>query len=602
MKKKIILIPIALFFSFFALGQNRKEYIKDLSNEKTLEYTQQQKALTKTPYNMFESIYVDYPEFTIQNKGLATEEINSFIREKTLEEVRKESFKYEFLPFAYHALATRLGNYKLDNWQSHSLETGSPIMQDIKTKLLFLSGDILAYQVQYQFFFEPYSHVKVEGMSYVKTYYLQVSSGKLILYKGLFDPNNWDQLNRVLEKEVNNLLRENSDKVKSFFWENDGELRYSNYGYEDGDGEEQVDNPAPQKVVFKAKDLDKFYLNLSPFSAQFILAPFCSSFEQFKQLGIVVNMPIEQFAKYVSYACPLGNWIKTSYLNQTTIHDFNVLNQFRQGNYASINPLDIDNVFVQNPPKGAKVQELYYVQISKNDTQLELQRRTTYDANGRIVKHAFGKEDNPETWYYYEYDSKGNVTKEVHNSYNEIKAYKTYTYNANNCLKSSSSLENGEGQVELNYYYKDSFVYECKEINLFQEMSEVEATEAKVYALDAYQNIISSYALSETPNYITRYDKNKRMASYSLNYPNLDNSVYSYSKEGNLETIIMDNGRRLYTYSYQGNHLLLHEQYDGYSLQEKREYYYDAEWRLIGFKEMGRNGNRERSYSIKYQY
>ncbi|MCF8255881.1 MAG: hypothetical protein K9J84_14985, partial [Bacteroidia bacterium] len=582
----------------------REEYIKDLSNGKTLGYTQKQKALTKTPYNMFESIYVDYPEFSANNKGLAIAALNTFIREKALEEVRNESFKYEFLPFAYHALATRLGNYKLDNWQSHSLETGSPIMQDIKTKLLFLSGDILAYQVQYQFFFEPHSNVKVEGMSYVKTYYLQLSSGKPILFKGLFDPNALDELNRFLQKEVNALLTENTNLVKSFYWETEGDLRYSNYGYEGGEVEgEHADNAEIQKVVLKAKDIDKFYLNLSPFSVQFILPPFSSSFEQFKQLGIVVNMPIEQFAKYVSYACPLGNWVKTSYINQTTIHDFNVLTKYRQGNYSSINPLEIENVFVQNPPKGVKVQELYFVQISKNDTQLELQRRTTYNAEGRIVKQAFGKEENPETWWHlYEYDTKGNVVTELQDNNNEIKALKTYTYNANNCLKSSSSLENGEAQVNLNYYYKDSFVYECKEVKLFEEMSEVEASEVKVYALDAYQNIVSSYALSETPNYITRFDKDKRMASYSLKYPNLDNGVYAYSKEGNLETIIMDNGRRLYTYSYQGNHLLLHEQYDGYSLQEKREYYYDAEWRLIGFKEMGRNGNRERSYSIKYQY
>jgi hypothetical protein len=101
---------------------------------------------------------------------------------------------------------------------------------------------------------------------------------------------------------------------------------------------------------------------------------------------------------------------------------------------------------------------------------------------------------------------------------------------------------------------------------------------------------------------VNRYGKNKLLASYSLNYPNLDNAIYAYNKEGLTESILTDNGRRIHSFVYRKNLLDTYEHYDGFSLLEKRDFVYNEQDALIGFKEAGRNGNRVQNYVIKYSY
>ncbi|MFY8189923.1 MAG: hypothetical protein ACOVK9_03080, partial [Bacteroidia bacterium] len=89
---------------------------------------------------------------------------------------------------------------------------------------------------------------------------------------------------------------------------------------------------------------------------------------------------------------------------------------------------------------------------------------------------------------------------------------------------------------------------------------------------------------------------------FSLQYPNQDNMVYAYDKEGNLEMVIGDNGRRLHMFTYQNNLLKSYSHYDSYNIQSQHLYDYDAKNNLVGYKELGRNGNRLQVYILKHEW
>lgn len=597
MKFTNLYIFLLILLSLDLKGEEKPMVLSEVLGGRKLVYEQKQMALVKIPFNVFENVYVDYPQLSANNKGVAFKLLNDFMRLKATEEVRKETFKYDFLPFAYEALASKLGKRNMQNWRGYSLETGMPTIHNIRTKILFFSGDILAYQVQYHFFFEPNSGDRVGGFCFVKTYYLQISTGKNVDFKLLFDPLKWASLQKQLNGELKKLYKANSAYLSSFVWAESEERQYE-------EEESEVAAPLPT-FSLQAKDMQQMYINLSPISAEFVLPPFCSSFDQFNQLGIEIHLPISEFISYLPKQSLLEDLLRIgSSKSPMPYKGINILKAQKQNYLYLSSPLQNENVFTQQVEKGIKMQELFNLQMVNGDTQLSLVRRTSYDRNGNAVKISFGENERPESWMYFEYDSNNNLVNEIQYQYNEVKEQTAYSYNAQNCLIGYHKImsESGFGDSRVQYFYIDSFVYEMTVRQIFTSIEELDNGNTKVYALDGYGNIVSSYPLSQSPTYISRYSNNKVLASYNLNYPNLDNYIYAYSKDGKLETIHSDNGRHLHTFTYKGNLLLNYSHYDSYHLEEMRDFFYDDKGNLSRFTEAGRQGNHGYEYVLKNYY
>ena len=96
-------------------AQDKPVRLQEVNGTKQLTYAIKQKAIQKSAYSMFESIYVNYPEFLSTNK-IAHAPLNALMANKALKEIYTESFKFSFLPFAYEALGRRLGKNRPRNW------------------------------------------------------------------------------------------------------------------------------------------------------------------------------------------------------------------------------------------------------------------------------------------------------------------------------------------------------------------------------------------------------------------------------------------------------------------------------------------------------
>jgi len=610
MLKRIFFVCLAFIAFTRVYSYNIPGRVLDLQGNRQIDFKTLQQSLANTAYNKFESIYINYPSLEAKNAGVAVKAINDFMYKKAFLEMETDAFKFEFLPFAYGALASTLGKNYPDNYAYYSANMGIPTIQEVAPKILFVSGDVLCYQVLFEFYFEPHSNYKLDGYSFVKTYYLQLSTGKEIPLLNLFEPTQRKALQDLLSKELNQILKSNKQYLASFIWDKSSALgRYNNdddeYLVEEEEGESQS---APTKnktklATFTTQDLKHTFLNLNPFSAQFILPPFYSSFEEGKQLGVLITIPLESFTKLLLKPSLLGNWFSQNKQANKGTQSINVLQRQQNHFTQHTNPLMHQSSFVTKAAKGTKTQSLYTVELMASDSHnLRLQRTAHYDLQGRLIKLVFGEGKNPESWHYFEYDSAGNLASEIRYAYNQIEEQKTFTYNAQNCLVQVMSSADAELPSITQYFYRDSFVYECLLVQLFTSMDNFKEGNVTVFALDAHNNIKSQYGLNQTPNYISKYNQDKLMASFSLQYPNLDNMIYAYDKEGNLETIIGDNGRRLHMFTYQNNLLKSYSHYDSYNIQSQSLYEYDAKNNLVGYKELGRNGNRLQVYILKHEW
>jgi hypothetical protein len=130
----------------------------------------------------------------------------------------------------------------------------------------------------FEFYFEPHSNYKLDGYSFVKTYYLQLSTGKEIPLLNLFEPTQRKALQDLLSTELNQILQSNKQYLTSFNWDQGSELgMYANdqdeYLVEEEGAEESQSAPTKDKTklaAFTSQDLKHTFLNLNPFSAQFI--------------------------------------------------------------------------------------------------------------------------------------------------------------------------------------------------------------------------------------------------------------------------------------------------------------------------------------------
>ena len=610
MLKRIFFVCLAIIVFTRVYGNNKPERVLDLQGNRQIDFKTLQKSLDKSPYNKFERIYINYPALDAKNTGVAVKAINDFMYKKAFLEMETEAFKFEFLPFAYGALASTLGKNYPDIYAYYSANMGIPTIQEVAPKILFVSGDILCYQVLFEFYFEPHSNYKLDGYSLVKTYYLQLSTGKEIPLLNLFEPTQRKALQDLLSKELNQILQSNKQYLTSFNWDQGSELgMYANDQDEylvEEEGKEESQSALTKDntklAAFTSQDLKHTFLNLNPFSAQFILPPFYSSSEEGKQLGVLITIPLESLAKLLLKPSLLGNWFSNKKQSTKILQNINVL-QMQQRHFTQlVNPSKHRSSFTTKVAVGTKTQSLFMLEQGITDTQYRLQRTAHYDKSGRLVKLVFGSGKQPENWIYYEYDSMGNLLNEINYAYNQIEEQKTFTYNAQNCLVQVMSSADAELPSITQYFYRDSFVYESRLVQLFTSMDNFKEGNVTVFALDAHNNIKSQYGLNQTPNYISKYKQDKLMASFSLQYPNLDNMIYAYDKGGNLETIIGDNGRRLHTLINQNNLLKTYTHYDSYSLQFQYQYDYDAKNNLVGYKELGRNGNRNQVYSLEYEW
>lgn len=612
MFKRIYIFCIAIFVFNVLHGQNELGRIQNLQGNGQIQYKTLQHSITKSTYNKFDRIYVDYPALEPNNPKIAIKLLNDFMYKKAFLDMQTEAFKYDFLPFAYGALASTLGKNYPDNYAYYSANMGIPTIHEIAPKILFLSGDIMCYQVLYEFYFEPNSNNKLEGFTFVKTYYLQVSTGKEISMANLFEPGQKKLLLDFLNKEINQIVGINSAYVSSFYWSQANELggyAIDDDTYAETEGDENGEPIVSQKIynvkndLFKEQDLLHAFLNLNPFSAQIIIPPFCSSFDDAKQLGILITVPFEFFVKVMPKSSLLGNWFNIqSGISKLPKH-INVL-QKQQNHFTQlINPLMHQSNFVKGVSKGTKTQSLFIEEVMIGDSnKLRLQRTAQFDTLGRLVKLLFGENNNPENWSYFEYDKAGNLVSEINYAYNQIEEQKTFLYNAQNCLVQVQTSTGDELPSIMQYFYRDSFVYECPLIQVFSNMDNFKDRSVNVYALDAFGNIKSNYVLNQIPRYVSKFNQDKLMASYSLTHPNLDNAIYAYNADGMLETVIADNGRRIHHFIMKDKLLQSYAQYDSYQLQSQFNYEYDAKNNLTRFKEKGQYGNGERTYILKYDW
>lgn len=610
MLNKIFFVCLSLLVFTRVYGNNKPERVLDLQGNRQIDFKTLQQSLAKTAYNKFERIYINYPALDSKNAGVAVKAINDFMYKKAFLEMETDAFKFDFLPFAYGALASTLGKNYPDNYAYYSVNMGIPTIQEVAPKILFVSGDILCYQVLFEFYFEPHSNYKLDGYTFVKTYYLQLSTGKEIPLLNLFEPTQRKGLQDLLSKELNHILQSNKQYLSSFNWNQGSELgMYANdqdeYLVEDEETEETqsaINKDKTRLAVFTSQDLNHVFLNLNPFSAQFILPPFYSSFEEGKQLGLVITLPLESIAKLLLKPSLLGNWFSNKKQSTKALQKINVLENQQRYFSQFVNPTEHHSSFTTKVAVGTKTQSFFILEPGITDTQYRLQRIAHYDKSGRLVKLVFGEAKQSENWIYYEYDSIGNLLTEINYAYNQIEEQKSYVYNPQNCLVQVHTSTGDELPSIVQYFYRDSFVYEFRLVQLFTSMDNLKEGNVTVYALDAHNNIKSSYGLNQTPNYISRYKQDKIMASFSLQHPNLDNMIYAYDKKGNLETVIGDNGRRLHTFVNQNNLLQTYTHYDSYSLQFQYQYEYDAKHNLVKYEEMSRNNNRKQVYILKYEW
>lgn len=583
-------------------AQDKPVRLQEVNGTKQLTYAIKQKAIQKSAYSMFESIYVNYPEFLSTNK-IAHAPLNALMANKALKEIYTESFKFSFLPFAYEALGRRLGKNRPRNWQGYALETGSPTIEEIKTQILFYSGDVMGYQVLYRFSFEPSNELKVEGMHYVRTFYFQLSTGKELSLQSLIAPAKWNALWQLIEQGVQKNNKEERPYIQQFSWDNGSELRYNNYG---DDSEEEDDNnnenktpKHPPLIRLQASDKQHFYLNITPYAVQFILPPFCSSFETMKQLGIVVTLLPNEFNQFLPPNSLLGSRFEPK--KTTSLQHIHIEQKQLSGFYQLINPLHENSFFDAQGHKGYKQQELYSVTISAKDTQRSLMRIVHYDTLGRVVKYAYDNDPSSQNWRQFSYNKKGSLYKEVQYENKEITSYKEYDFDEQNNVTQTRIFNVSEDKVCYKYFYRDTLVYAYKWFSVFTDMNEIQTSEYKVYAFDKLGNLLSIYPMGESPNYINKYHKHLLMASFSLQYPNLDNYVYSYLPDGKLQTVISDNGRRIHFLRYENNALSAYEHYDSYNLVEQKTFIYDANNKLISFIERNSNQSSSQYYEFKYK-
>jgi hypothetical protein len=612
MFKRIYIFCIVLFIFKAVQGQIDLGQIQNLQGNGHITFKTLQQSIAKSSYNKFDKIYINYPSLEPNNLKVAIKPLNDFIYKKAFLEMQQEAFKYEFLPFAYGALASALGKNYPDNYAYYSTNMGIPTIQEVAPTIIFLSGDIMCYQVLYEFYFEPHSRLKIDGFTFVKTYYLQVSTGKEIPFLQLFEPTKQKALLSFLSNELNQMLGSNKAYLSSFKWGMADQLGgYNNDEYDEYEEEVEGEdgsvsikkNPKEKLISFTKQDLELAFLNLTPFSAQIILPPFNSQFEEAKQLGLLFSIPFQTFSNFLPNNSLLGNWFSQQNGSTKLLSDLNVLQ--KQVNHFSqnINPLMNQSSFVRSVTKGVKTQSLFSVELIQGDSSiLRLQRTAHYDTEGRLIKLVFGEGKNPESWLYFEYDKAGNLLSEIRYAYNQIEEQKTYSYNAQNCLVQVQSATGDELPNTTQYFYRDSFVYECPLVEVFNSMDIFKESNIQVYALDAHGNIKSMYGLNQIPRYISRFNQDKIMASYSLTHPNLDNAIYAYNEEGVLETVICDNGRRIHSFTTKDKLLQSYSYYDTYSLEMQCSYVYDSNHNLIKYTESGRNGNREQRHILKYEW
>ncbi|MCG9880057.1 MAG: hypothetical protein MH472_05610 [Bacteroidia bacterium] len=605
---RVLLIFITVLYLNIAVGSEPKNAIPDLNGKRELEYKILQKSISKSDYNKFEVIYIDYPSINSNNAGIATGLLNDFMYKKAFLEISTQEFKFEFLPFAYELLAQTLGKNYPNNYAYYSTNMGVPTIQDIVPKILFVSGDILCYQVQYKFYFEPSPDYKLDGASFVKTYYLQLSTGKEIKLLSMLDPKQKAYFLSYLNNELTEVLSKNADYIKGYTWSNSALFGYPDNDYESEEYESEeeptqevkLQKEIPQKPLLSEKDLNVMFLQLTPFAASWILPPFCSSFDEAKQLGLVLNMPIDVFAKVVSPNSLMGNWFSQKQVNKplTSINIYEKQQHFSN----DINPLNHSSAFVKRVSKGVKKQSVYSVQISAKDTNYVHVRSAYFDTNARLTKLTFGEVNETENWLYFEYDSVGNLSTEIRYAYQQIEEQKQYYYSKQNCLERMVTNNSSDLPAVTQFFYRDSFVYEYPLFPLYSEADNLQSLNVTVHALDTRGNVKHSYGLNQKPSHVNRYSGDKILASFSYQYPNLDNMIYAYNKDGLVETILSDNGRRMHTFVYDNKLLKSYTHYDTYRVENQYFYEYDDKNNLLKYREKGRYGNDDRSYILRYEF
>lgn len=594
-----ILLSMILFASH-TLASNKLKQLFDVGGTRTLSYEQKQMQVQKTPYNFFDPIYVDYPAINLDNnKNINVKAINTFMHYYSLNWLKTDSFKYEFLPFAYKALSENLDEYTQYNYRNKQLENTTPKLADIKPQILFWTGDVIAYQVIYEFYFELENDFRVEDLAFVKTYYLQLSTGKMLNFNALFAPAKLPQLWQTIGSNLNQIKLQNKAQINAFSWITTYEKsRYD----EDEKEEEEIDNKpiATTKsslISLSVNDIKHVYFKLTPFLVEFIIPPFASSFNDFKHMGVVVQMSPEEFISYLSPSYLLGNWFNPKPAN--ILHGI-TLDKFYPISYLQlISPLEHKHQFLFNLPKGTSQQLLYQLNINKADTQLSLIRETQFDSLGHVIKHVFG-EEKYSNWQYFTYDSLGNVVKEITNRGQQIDVERNFIYNTQNNLIESRFFSESYSPIVSQYFYRDTLVYEYKKLELFADIQSLNQT-VKVHLFSKNLEALSEFELYKAPHYWYKYANGKQLAYYHLDYPNMDNQLYAYDSLGNLQTIISDNGRHTHNFTYVQSQLVSYTHYDSFRLTKEAKFFYDGQNRLISFEEKTEYHSNPRQFLIKYK-
>lgn len=575
---------------------NNKTYTKyDIQQKKKLLYEIKQSTLLKTSYSLFDPIHIDYPQLISgSDTKINIEAVNRLIKFHSIERVTTDSFKYEFLPFAYKALFTVLNSTSNSNYSKQTVQNTVPTIKDIEGEILFWNGDVISYQVIYEFNFD-FQYNTIGELAYIQTYYIKLSEGKMINWESFFSKEKLQPLQKHLNKSLNEIKQQQKARINNFSWNDDSEN-------EGSDDDEESEEKGIQKSVTRRPisitntDFKNIYFRLTPFLVEFIIPPFSSSFSEFKQLGVCIQMKPDEFNTFLAPANPLGNWFKQKFTSITGL----TAEKFKVPHYTVlISPLNIENNFYLMPP-GVSRQSLYQEIIRQKDTIFSLLRHTYFDSGGKITKHVFS-DKNESVGPSYFYDKKGNLIRTIINTDNEDSEETIYHYNEQNNITEFHQYSSDFDQEVQQYFYDDTVAYINNKISLFYDHSLLQEP-VWVYVFNQNKTILTSYELYSSQEWWNKYQGNLLLCTYDVRYPNMGNVFYSYDSSGRLECITADNGRQLHSFEYQNDKLIAYTHYDSFRIMLSCKYFYDADNKLIAFEEYNSYHSSPRKFILQYKY
>lgn len=565
--------------------------LANLASGKQLQIESKQANLGKTAFNLFDEIYINYPQVmpgTLPETSL--KRINERLKYYCLTWVQTDNFKYEFLPYSYQALSEVLKVSNKSRYSQRNLETTPPRMRNVVPQLLFWSGDILAYQVAYVFDFEFENEIQVDEMAYVKTFYFNLKTGAVQKPFALFAPNKLASLKGTLNNLLVQLYQKQGAKVNSFQWSEPNDY----YGFDEDEEDDNTPVSESKKVKgFLEDEFQKMFFRITPFYAEFILPPFCSSNKTLKQMGICVQMELNEFIQYLPPQCELGVLGKTlpGKLNRIGIDDMSPPSFL-----SLVSPTNTQDI--PKPAKGTNKQETFRKEYKGKDSIETLFRTVFFDASGKPLRVFYGEKDNGDSVRFV-YDKTGNLIRQVYYSNGKFDNEWRCSYSdKGNLTEDFHYDDNGMFEIKQ-YHYLDTLVYMSFKLDFFSDYEDL-FNPIQVFVFNRERNLLTSYELGKSIDYRNHYHQGNLMGFYRRNYPKLDNAIYAYDHLGKIEFIISDNGRRLHEFEYKDGLLIHYSHYDSFRLLNERKFTYDALGQLANYEEKDVSNGYSQRFLFKH--